>query len=190
MHPRILAGFITLGVFAVVLLGFRPGGQQTAATEQAKTLVADRPVAMPANLTAGVMILGLKDQEPTFWEGTITLSAGKLLSTDVVLANPKATTKDGTFKVRSIAAPKQPKQDPMIRPTLRLTLDAPPTASVTVTTKQGTWEFALDKLSADSAQTFLQDQVSVLLEEGAMRLTGSDVESDYPALPRAPAGTL
>jgi hypothetical protein len=191
MQPRILAGLITLGVFAVVVLGFRPGGQQTAATEQAKTLVADRPVAMPANLTAVVMTLGLKDQEPTFWEGTVSLSAGKLLSTDVVLANPKATTKDGTFKVRSIAAPKQPKQqDPMIRPTLRLTLDAPPTTRVTVTTKQGTWEFALDKLSADSAQTFLQDQVSVLLEEGAMRLTGGEVESDYPAMARAADGTL
>jgi hypothetical protein len=190
MRPRILAGLITLGVCTLAVLGFKFGSPDTKALAQSKSESADQPVVMPGNLTGVVMHLGLKDETPTDWDGKITVSTGKVVAVDIVQGNPKAFTKDATFSVRSVAVKKAAKKDTMLRPIVRVTLDAPPTARVTVTTKKGTWEFALNELPADTAKAFLENQITVERQDGTMRLTGGEVESDYPALARAADGTL
>src|SRR5262249_5571667 len=75
-------------------------------------------------------------------------------------------------------------------PILRLGLDAPPSAKVTVQTKQGKFEFTVKDLTAGAAKEFLDSGVSVERQEGSVRLTGRDTEDDFPVLARAADGTL
>jgi hypothetical protein len=190
---RMSAGLITFGIFTLVVLGWKPLNQPTAAEDPAKEVGAGRAVSMPAQLTGLLISLGLKDQKATDWDGAVSVSAGKILDVSIVEGHPKAAAKGSEFSVRSVLAVKKKekkKAGGIIKPIVRVTLDAPATARVKVTTKQGKFEFTLGDLPAASPQTFLEGQVSVQREEGALRLTTADVEHDYPVLAKAPDGTL
>jgi hypothetical protein len=192
MPRRILAGAFTLGILGTVLLvcqdEFGPGeadGGQPAAQ-------VDAPVAMPAGLGGLLITFGLKDESPTEWDGHISVSAGKIVAIDIAQGNPKALVTGAKFKLKSTVAKKAAKKkDTINQPMLRVTLDTPPTVRINVATRQGDFDFDLADLAEPGAlQTFLKGQVSVLREEGAMRLTAGAEEHDYPALARGPDGQL
>src|SRR5271170_2110964 len=107
MNRRILAGLITLGTLLLVLLACKYGSEPTQARAAQPTAGADQPVSMPANLTGVLLTLGLKDQNPTDWNGEITVSTGKILALDVVQGNPKAAIQGGKFSIRSTAPKKE-----------------------------------------------------------------------------------
>jgi hypothetical protein len=162
--------------------------ENTSAGEKPrKARPAGKPVVMPAHL-AGVHIdLGLEDAKPTQWDGDVSVSEGKVLRLEVARGNPKAKVTDQHFTIRSVY---QQKKDVMIRPALRLTLDAPPTAKVTVKTLQGEFAFTLADLAGPGKRTFMNGQVAVEPLQGALRLTEAATEDDYPALARGRDGTL
>lgn len=193
--PHVVAGLVSIGVMSLVLVvGSAP--QQKAVDDPAKA--KGKPVAVPANLAGLEIALGLKDVEGTDWSGEITISAGKILSIDIMQGNvkgkvEKAKVEGGKFSVRSVVTMKKKekkKKDEITRPVLRVTLDAPKEARVKVNTAKGNFDFVLGDLPIATSKTFLDGQARVLREEGALRLTGPDTEDDYPVIARAPDGKL
>lgn len=183
-------------VTATILSGavlFSTQWGREALSGQAADGPAAKPVTMPTQLAGVLITLGLKDKEGTEWDGEVAVSAGKVLAVDIVDGNPKASVVGNKFSVRSVATPKKAakkKGDAITRPMVRITFNAPPTAKVTVTTKQGAFDFVLGDLPADARRLYLDGQAAVEREEGAFRLTAGDVEHDYPAIAKAPDGTI
>jgi len=187
---RLGAGLTTVIILVLVFLVRNNPNPESAAEEQPVAALGVQKVVMPAQLNGVLITLGLKDKKVTDWDGAITVSRGKIVALVVVQGNPKASVKNGTFALRTIFAKMATKEDAMRYPVLRLTLDAPPSGKVNITTQHGTFEFVLAELPAQGRQLFLNGQVAVQREEAAVRLTMQKVEHDYPALARAGDGTL
>jgi hypothetical protein len=185
-----VAGLVTVAVFALLLGIMRPtrDGEAVSAAPAAKPRPPGRPVAMPARLTGLQIALGLKDEEPTAWGGDIRVSDGKVLEVEVLRPGRAAGPGGSSWKVSSVIQQKG-KIPTLVRPLLRATLDAPPTAQVTVQTRQGKFTFKLGDLPAEGQKTFLDGQAAVRRQLGALRLTGRETEDDFPALARGPDGT-
>jgi hypothetical protein len=193
MGRRIFAGVFAFAVIGFAVLAYQHQAPPTEAGD-APQREADTPVSMPAHLAGLFITFGLKDETVTDWDGEVTVSAGKVLSLDVVQGNPKARVNGAKFQVRTTLVKKanqKKKKDTANRPMLRVTLDAPASARVKIATKQGTVDFGLGDVAAPGdSKTYLQGSVSVMREEGAVRLTRGAEEHDYPALARAADGTL
>jgi hypothetical protein len=189
-----LAGGVTLVIFVGLVLLWRPLAQDTQGQVDKKQVrTPDRPtqpIAMSSDLHQIRLALGLKDKMPTDWDGEVQVSAGKVTAVDVVQGNPKASVSKRNFKVRTFKA--KPKQMPnkLTRPVLQVTVDAPLSAKLTIKTAKGNFSFALKDVPTDEPEFFLQDQVSVLRQAGAVELTGKDTEDDYPAMARGKKGTV
>src|SRR5262245_16341130 len=105
-RPRLrngVAGLITLLVFALVLLAWRPpapdGAGAKGVDKPRKPRPEGKPVAMVTNLTGLRINLGLKDAEATTWDGEIQLSEGKLVSLTILQGGGAAKKKmDGKGK--------------------------------------------------------------------------------------------
>jgi hypothetical protein len=185
-----IAALVTAAVFgAIFLVRERAEPLASAAKEEPKTRKArpeGKPVAMPANPVGVQITLGVKDEEPTFWEGDIKLSEGRILEFTTVRANPAAEVSDNHFKVRTIRPMQQQMRQNIMRPILRLSVDAPATATVTVTAKHGDsqdkFTIALGKLVHGTPQRFLDGQALVERQDAGIRLTKGKTENDYPAL--------
>jgi hypothetical protein len=109
---------------------------------------------MPANLVGLEVALGLNDKEPTRWDGDIRVSEGRVMGLEVVRGDPQAKAEGNRFTARSRRMMVQ--QRPVIAgPELRINLDAPLSATVTVTTEQGTFTFTLSDLATGTVKTFL-----------------------------------
>src|SRR5262249_52733684 len=133
--------------------------------------------------------LGLKDKQPTDWDGEVHVSEGKVLAVTIVEGNPKATATGQRFTVRSFRRPKVD-ANAVYKPILRVSLDAPPSATVTFKTTQGKFTVALADLGEGKAKTYLNGQVSVERADGALKITRPGTEDDYPALARGAGGTV
>jgi hypothetical protein len=192
---RGVAGLITVGVFALVLTTFGPTHQaepgQAPPGEVARPPRPEgKPIALPANLVGLEISLGLKDKERTPWAGEVQVSEGRVLDLGVTRSGPQARAEGNRYTGGSIQP--QPNVQPgvWIGPLLHVNLDAPPTATVTVKTRQGDFDFKLADLTSDTPKSFLDGRVTVTKEQGAVRLTGRETEDDYPALARGPDGTI
>jgi hypothetical protein len=188
-----IAGLLTGVVFAVVMIGWGtapPVASEPNEKPRPKTArPAAKPVEMPASLVGLELSLGLKDKEPTPWAGSIEVSKGRVLAIDILRGNPQARVEEHKFFVRSIRRPQAMIQG-LVGPVLRVTLDAPLSANVTVTTRQGKFAVALNELVLGVAKKVLEDQASVERQDGALRLTGPKTEDDYPALARGKDGAV
>ncbi len=145
---------------------------------------------MPANLAGVLVTFGVKDVDATVWDGEITTSAGKIVAMEISDGNAKkSSAKAGKFNLKSAFKKNAPKKNSPAA--LRVTVDAPATARVKVTTKQGNFDFALNELPDSGAdRPYLDGHVTVAREYGVMRLTKGDAEHDYPALAKGDGGTL
>jgi hypothetical protein len=186
-----IAGLATFTVFLLVLLLIRPPQESAsgppAGQKPRKPRPEGKPVAMLSGLTGLTIRLGLMDEKASAWDGEIHLSEGKLIALTVAQGNVKGKIDGNQFSVRSVY---KKKKDELIKPILHATVEAPVTAKVTVKTVQGAFSFTLAELAPGVVKTFLKGQASVEPETGAVRLTTSPTEDDYPALARAPDGTL
>jgi hypothetical protein len=159
-----------------------PASPQSADTKPG----GSRPIAMPKNLIGVEIALGLKDKEPTPWAGSIQVSeGGRLASLEIVGGGPNASVQGNRYTGRSIL-----RQKSIIGPKLQLGLDAPPSATISVKTRQGEFTFALADLTVGMAKKVLDGRASVTRQEVAFRLTGPETEDDHPALAKAPDGTV
>ncbi len=186
-HVRFGASLLTFAIFAfVLLLRFTYMEESTAQTPEP----GGSPVAMPSQLEAVLISLGLKDETTTVWTGEVRVSNGKIVSLDIVQGNPKGSIKGGKFDLKSVIAKKMAKKDGITRPILRATLDAPPTARISISTNHGDFDVSLADLPAGTSKKFLQGSASVEREEAALRLTSGGFEFDYPAFAKDANGDL
>ena len=76
-------------------------------------------VAMPAGRVGLEVMLGLKDDRPTEWEGDVKVSSGRVVAVEVERAGPNAEIEGGHFSIET--APTRQTQIAV----LRVTLEAP-----------------------------------------------------------------
>jgi hypothetical protein len=186
------AGLITALVFGIIVLSRVPGAADSAGQAEGqppKPRAAGQAVAMPANLVGLEIELGRKDKQPGNWEGEIQVSEGRVLEVRIARGGPKARAEGNRFFSRSIR-PQPKKSDDVVGPILSVSLDAPPSAKVTVKTGPGTFSFDLKDLSRDGSNSFLDGAAAVEWQEGAVRLTGRETEDDFPVLAKGPQGEI
>jgi hypothetical protein len=188
---RSLAAATAAVVFVIVALS---GGQAPKDAEQApqrpakKKRVAVKPLPMPTHAVSLEMRPGLKDSKRTIWDGSVEVSEGRVVEIESRFKGKSIRSEDGRFQARSVMA-KQNMRDVVNRARVEIHLDAPESATVTVDTKQGKFNVKLADLAVGASKRFLDSQVDVEREQGALRLTGADTEDDYPATARAKDGT-
>jgi hypothetical protein len=184
------AGLLAIIVLLAAVLASGPSHQEQRPQQPLSSGGAGaqhgHPIPMPANLVGVQIALGLKDEEPTRWGGVIQVSEGRIVSLQVQ-GPPNAKVTGGRFTARSFF---RMNQGTLVRPKLQVSLDAPPTATVTVKTRQGEFQFTLADLASGTSKPFLDGRVSAQREEGALRLTGPETEDDYPVMAKGPDGTV
>jgi hypothetical protein len=177
-----------------------------------------QPIAMPSGLIGLEIALGLKDNAPTEWEGDVKVEPGRVVALEIDRSGPNAEVEGtrfsvGTAKAKAAAkkkagakakkkqealakknpekaAAKKAAQQARLAPLLRVTLDAPPDATMTVTTGQGNFSVRLADLDRRTPRTVLDGQGQVLRQDPAVRLSGASTEDDYPAMARGPDGSI
>ncbi len=176
------------------------------------------PVAQPAGLIGLEVRLGLKDPAATPWEGEIRVSEGRVVGIDVDRARPDALIEGSRFSVGTVAAKKaaaknkkaaaknkkaaakqtdqakkdqaKKKQAAAVGATLLVTLEAPPTTTVTIKAEQGEFTFKPNDLPKVGPKTFLDGESSVERLNAAVRLTPNGTEDDYPVAAKAGDGSV
>ncbi|HET6883898.1 MAG TPA: hypothetical protein VFI31_27335, partial [Pirellulales bacterium] len=83
-----------------------------------------------------------------------------------------------------------PPQFHLVPVRMRVTLDAPVSATMTVSTNRGAFEFKLEDVTSGDEEEYLDGQASVSGELAATRLTGSKTEDDFPAMAKTPDGSI
>ncbi len=152
---------------------------------KAKLAQKPGPVVMDDKLVSLEITLGIKDKQQTEWAGEIVLSEGKVAGLELLEGGVKSKIDGARFTVLH-----RRQQMNVLPPMLRASLDSPLSASVTLKTGQGEIAFKLSELPPDGPKLFLDGQVSIERLESALRLTGSATEDDFPAMARAPDGTI
>jgi hypothetical protein len=190
----LLSGIAALAVMiAFLVVGLTTSHSQQRQRLQAAQQAAgtgtgnDRPIPMSKNRLAFEIALGLTDEQPTRWDGSVEVSQGRVASIEVVGGGAKARAEGNRFNARSI---RRPQLMAIVGPKLRVSLDAPATTTVTVKTQQGEFQFAWADLASGTAKKFLGGRASVAPEEAALRLTGPATEDDYPVMAKAADGTV
>ena len=147
-----------------------------------------QPVAMPRELIGLEIVMGLNGSDESRWEGDIQVSEGRVLELDVVRsgANPRIEGTHfsiGTPKAKAAAKKKKKqavakkKQGLAAMAILRVTLDAPADAKVTVKTGQGEFAFAPADLTRGR-------RADLPRRPGLRRAAGRGDPSDRPRAPR------
>jgi hypothetical protein len=178
-------------VFVIVALsgGQAPKEAEPAAERPAKrNRAAVKPLAMPARTVSLEIRLGLKDTKRTIWDGTVEASEGRVVEIEGFSGGVRSMSEDGRFRARSVMR-KQNMRDVVVRPRLNVRLDAPESATVTVATEAGKFNFKLSDLAIGASKRYLDEQVAVEREQGALRLTGPETEDDYPVTAQSKDGT-
>lgn len=143
--------------------------------------------SMPVKGTTLVIRLGLKDTEATGWGGDVQVSEGSVTS----LRASGIAEADGESKWKARTKVAKKKKNSNVTPvTIYVTVDAPPTATVTVRTRQGTFSFLLAEIRDETGKTFLDDQARVARGPMSIAITDQPSDDDFPAAVTAPDGTV
>ena len=172
---------IVVGICMVVALG--PLHQKSPGHSDDEPQQSTPPLSAE-NLVQLEIELGINQKQQTFWSGELHVSPGRVLSTEVVRGGRNATTDRDSFRVQHRMAGR------LLTPILRVTLDAPSSAKLRVTANDGVVACQLAELAQDVAKKFLDDQVAITRRMPTLRLTGPATEDDYPAMARAPDGSV
>ncbi len=212
-----LAGvaFAAVGVFSSTRHDELEAALGPQAAEPAGSGFNER-VAMPRGLVGLELALGLKDAEPTDWEGDVMVSAGQVLDVTVLESGARAEARGAHFAVvtrNSTPAKKQQAKkqaqkkqarkkqaarkaakaaqtEAIVPVTMRVNLVAPADATVTFTTDRGKFSASLAELKRGGRMTFLDGQAAVERVDPAVRLTAAPGEEDFPAVAKAADGSV
>lgn len=149
-------------------------------------------VPMPLDVVTVRILLGLQDKEPTKWIGEFKLSEGELLSAvPWRIGAGDRVSADGKFilSTRRVQAGTRG-QRAITENGLVLTVRAPSSARVEVTTDKGSFAFSLEQLSWDKPLVFLNRQVRVDVVPPPFTIADTEREEDFPAAAVAPDGTV
>lgn len=154
-------------------------------------------VKMPVTGTVIRLSLGLLDEKPTDWNGSIELSQGEVVG--MTIQPPRAGTVQGTtgwqIRTRRTQAPAQksvhdPKLPRTNRPVVLMTVDAPRAAKVTVKTDQGSFAFQFSDLQPGAPKPFLDGRVEIEALPQSAQLTRGPEDEDFPAAAKSPDGSV
>jgi len=156
----------------------------------------DDGLQMPANGMSIRIQFGLKDKQPTSWDGQISLAQGAVVGMEV--SPPRSgKARDGSWQLRTVPSAKparksvhDPKLPKIVQPVLNITVDAPLTTKAAVTTKQGEFSFVLSDLLSAGPLSALKGQVRVEATPFSFRLTDGPDDEDWPASAQASDGTV
>ena len=166
-------------------------------------------LAQPAAMTVAPRVpvkvtLGLRDSEPTSWDGIAHIDRGRIVSMQGWNFNARdgelIQVPKGSWRAKS----KKPNFDtswrsvnrPLygMRPTrplgILMDLESPPDATISVRTVQGDFEFRLDQLTAGRAASLLNNRVRVEAMVPSLPVAHTEAQEDYPSLTAAPDGRL
>jgi hypothetical protein len=183
-----LAAVVVVTLAALVASGptrQAPAGAQAQEPPPRKRPAA-KPIPMATDLIGLEVLLGLKDREATRWDGEVKVSEGNVALLEVQRP-PNRRVNGAHFRVHSVVRGQQQQRN-VVHPVLRINLAAPPTATVTIDTEQGSFSFTPADLADGQARDFLEGRVSVERQDPATRLTGRATEDDFPALARGRDG--
>ncbi len=158
----------------------------------ARSYIPLQPVPMPLEVRTVRILLGLQDTEPTVWKGQFRLSEGTVVRAEPWRIGPNdRVTPDGSFTLhtRQVAAGTQ-RQQAITENGLVLTLRAPASAQIAVTTDKGDFTVALGDLSWRKPLTFLNGQAQVDIVPPVVTIADTEREEDFPAAAVAPNGTV
>lgn len=173
-YRNALISFITIGaalMMGTLVLRLARGTPQAARPEP------QGPVLVSSNGLSAQITLGLRDKEPTEWDGQVSLSEGKITRLETGRAEDKVEGGGWKLRSRRLAGP----LSPILPVRLFATFDAPPTAKLNVTTKQGQFSFALSQLEYGRQMTFLDGAAAIERVPPAYQLTHQPTEEDFPA---------
>lgn len=191
---RWLRWFITVAVFICVV-----------------KVIAQRPPSndwplrgeQPAEGNVALLIsFGHKDQEPRAFDGQMKLSAGRILRVrgwrfqqqDKILSTGvwQFSTRVGPFNVLTepLPEPGAPPQRRLIPNGVVVTLDAPPSATVDVSTQAGSFRFDLSQVPFDKPLSMLEGNALVERLIPGAKLTNDHLQNDYPSAIVAKDGSL
>ena len=159
-------------------------------------------VAMPTGLVGLQIVLGLRDDEPTRWEGDVSLSAGEIVGLVVTQPAARGEARGSHFRVTTRKATPAKKQQakkqakkaarpgPMVPVTMLVNLLAPADATVTIKTDRGAFSASLSDLRRGQRQTFLDGQAAVERMDPSVQLTGGTEDEDFPAAAKSADGSI
>jgi len=148
--------------------------------------------SMPLDVVTVRILLGLQDSEPAKWTGEFKLSEGELLSAvPWRIGAGDRIYPDGKFvlSTRRVQAGTQ-RQQAITENGLVLTLRAPSSARIEVSTDKGSFSFTLGELSWGRPMNFLERQARVDLVPPPTTVADTEREEDFPAAAVAPDGTV
>jgi len=149
-------------------------------------------VPMPLDIVSIRILLGFQDTEPTKWVGEFKISEGELLSAvPWRIGAGDRISPDGKFvlSTRRVQAGTQ-RQQAITENGLVLTLRAPSSARIEVSTDKGSFSFTLGELSWGRPMNFLGRQARVDLVPPSTTIADTEREEDFPAAAVAPDGTV
>src|SRR5262245_58304178 len=102
-----IAGVVTAGVLVGAILSLGPAPQGDAKPQAAAPAQRVRAPGKPIPMTAGLIgleiALGLKDEQPTPWNGEVQVSEGKVREVEIIQGGgPNAKVEGNRFTVRTI----------------------------------------------------------------------------------------
>jgi hypothetical protein len=162
----------------------KQGKRKAAQKRPAPAPAPHGPITMVPNQVTLEVSLGLKDKEQTMWRGEVQVTDGKVTGIEIAQGGVKSTVNGSRFSVLH-----RKQQTDLLPPLLRVNLEAPPAAGVTIKAGQGEFSFKLADLP-DGPASFLDGQASVEKLASAIRLTGPATEDDFPAMATARDGTI
>jgi hypothetical protein len=196
--------------------GLAPGPQ---APDVAVSRFNER-IAMPRRLVGLELALGLRDAEPTAWEGDVSVSVGEVVDITIVDSGASSEIRGTHFTVATReftpAKKQQAKKQAKIQPkkkqarmkqglrkpakalladtiapvTLRINLSVAADALVTVATQRGKFSAALAELKRGGRMNFLDGEAALERVDPAVRLSGEPTEEDFPAAAKAADGSI
>jgi len=210
-------GRVAIGLAALLLIlcasvatvwlanGAQAGGRRRpAAMDGAGPMMNPKAVAVR-------VLLGVRDQQPTVWDGDLKLSQGEVIAiqgwrfAEGDRVEGKTAWKASTRRVPLQGAARQRRQQrrqgnppggaaaqgPMAENGVIITLDAPETTKVDVTTKQGNFSFQLSDLPYGKTLRALDGNVLVDRVPAAMNITQKALtEDDFPSAAADKDGNL
>ena len=139
--------------------------------------------AVPVRGATIQVTFGLKDAQPAAWDGKLAVSSGKLLDLRIDgKGGPKNQVAGDSWKLTSRQVMNRKLKKPVMVPAvLFATLDAPPTAKVTISTPRGEAAFLLGELALGTPMPLLGGQVEAARVPFSAALTESATDDDLPA---------
>lgn len=167
-------------------------GAWTFSSTQSARIEVQSPRRDPIPMTAGAVslriTLGLKDTEPTAWDGDMKVSEGRVSRLSGQL-RPNDRVEGSAWTMSTRFQGQGPNRQ-LQHVVLLATLDAPASAKLELQTKPGSFSVLPADLKLGSSASFLQGAATVERLPPSLQITHERTEDDFPACASGGDGTI